>query len=714
MASSDVLSDNTRESLASGRQLLGDVFVTLRSKLRRLFIVFLVVLLATVYALRIYIWPKLEADLLAKGAEIVVLTPFDVILLQAKIGIFVGILSMLPLVLYYARNPLRRRGWYPEDDISRWKLAVIGGMAVLLFLGGVVYSYNIFFPVMFAFLAHHTESVGLVATYSLVDWTQFILVLSLSFGFAAQLPLVMTALSYSGIVRYETFRDKWKYAVLGMFGFGALFSPPDPFTQLMWAAPLVVLYGLSLYFSRLAVAFKRGRATIDIVGNLRRNFNKVLSVFVLVGGIAGWVAVYGETLFNEVIRAYLPSVIRPPPIAFPLDTFVSTTSGLVIVSAIIGGIAAVLAVLYFAWPRFDSVTVTDPVSDDVIDLSQAGVGEIKTVPDEMIADLSEDEVLALSREAMDADQPEKAKAIFERYDALDEAEEGEEGDAEATSGAVTQTTTNVVNAISDEERSEDDIGGYYYDILFILDTLRSRAFRLFAVFISVLVGVFWFLYQGGLGIIKSDFLARLPDVVEPENVNVITLHPVEALVFSVKISTLLGAIAVIPVVLYYAWPPLKERGIASGDRRVFFGWTAAITISIIGGSLLGYLFIAPGIVSYLVWDAVEAGMIISYRVSNFFWLIFFTTVGIGLWISIPVTMVMFHRGGILHFDQMRSSWRGVTVGVLATMAAFTPSNVLSMVLVAIPVMLAYGLGLGVLWVYTISSRGTHRLLSPSS
>lgn len=710
MASEEILSSGTRESLASGRQLLGDVFVTVRSKLRRLFIVFLVAVLATVYALRIVIWPKLEADLLAQGAEIVVLTPFDVILLQAKIGILIGILTLIPFIVYYARNPLKRRGWYPEDGFPRWKLGGIGVMAVVLFAAGVVYSYNIFFPVMFAFLAHHTESVGLVATYSLVDWTQFILVLGLSFGFAAQLPLVMTALSYGGIVRYETFRDKWKYAVLGMFAFGALFSPPDPFTQMMWALPLVVLYGLSLYFSRLAVAFKRGRASMDILGNLRRNFHKVLGTFVLFAGITGWVFSNGEQFFNEVLRGYLPSAVRPDPISFSLG-LLGSDIGLVTVSVAVGGVAAVVAMVYFAWPRFESVTATDPVTTDVIDLSMAGAGEIRTVPDEVIAELTEDDVLALAREAMDAGEAEKAKAIFTRFD---EVEEEDDDEVEATSGAVTQTTTNVVNAISDEERSEDDIGGYYYDILFILDTLRSRAFRLFAVFILVLVGVFWFLYQGGLGIIKTDFLERLPDVVDAGDVNVITLHPVEALVFSVKLATLLGAIATLPVILYYAWPPLKERGLASGDRRVFFGWAGALTLSLIGGSLLGYLFIAPTVVSYLVWDALQAGMIISYRVSNFFWLIFFTTVGIGLWISIPMTMVLFHRGGIVHFDQMRASWRGVTVGVLAVMAMFTPSNVLSMVLVAIPVMIGYGLGLGILWVYTVSVRRTHRLISPSS
>ena len=109
-------------------------------------------------------------------------------------------------------------------------------------------------------------------------------------------------------------------------------------------------------------------------------------------------------------------------------------------------------------------------------------------------------------------------------------------------------------------------------------------------------------------------------------------------------------------------------------------------------------------ISYFVWDAVQANMIIAYRVSNFFWLVFFTTVGIGLLADIPVTMLLFHRGGIVSYATMRERWRVVTLGVMALAAGLTPASVLSMVLVAIPVMFAYSIGLGLLWLYTLGGR----------
>ena len=209
MAADDVLDRDTRRTLAAGRQSVGDVVSTAQAYGRRLFIVFVVGLLGTIWAMRAWIWPALEADLLAREASIVAITPFDVILLQAKLGIVVGLLLLLPFLLYYAREPLKRRGLYPEEGVATWKLGAIGSMAAVLFGGGTVYAYNLFFPVMFDFLANNAVSAGLAPTYSIVDWTQFILVLGLSFGVAAQLPLVMTALAYADIVPYETFRDKW-------------------------------------------------------------------------------------------------------------------------------------------------------------------------------------------------------------------------------------------------------------------------------------------------------------------------------------------------------------------------------------------------------------------------------------------------------------------------------------------------------------------------
>jgi len=314
MAADGVLDPDTRRTLAAGRQSIGEVLSTAQAYGRRLFIVFVVGLLGTIYAMRVWIWPVLEEDLLARGADVVAITPFDVILLQAKLGIVVGLLMIIPLLAYYAREPLTRRGLYPEGGVSTWKLWAIALASASLFLGGTVYAYNLFFPVMFDFLANNAISAGLAPTYSIVDWTQFILVLGISFGVAAQLPLVMTALAYTEIVPYETFRDKWKYAVVGMFAFGAVFSPPDPFTQIMWAAPLVMLYAVSLYVARLAVALRRGRDAVDLVGSVRANRTKLVAGFVLGGGVAWWFLTAGFVLVNRALAA-IPAAYRPAPLA---------------------------------------------------------------------------------------------------------------------------------------------------------------------------------------------------------------------------------------------------------------------------------------------------------------------------------------------------------------------------------------------------------------
>ena len=62
---------------------------------------------------------------------------------------------------------------------------------------------------------------------------------------------------------------------------------------------------------------------------------------------------------------------------------------------------------------------------------------------------------------------------------------------------------------------------------------------------------------------------------------------------------------------------------------------------------------------------------------------------------------------------MRRQWRVVTLIVLAATAVLTPASVLSMILVTIPIMAGYALGLGFLWVYTLGGRRTPRVTPES-
>ncbi|SHH44732.1 twin-arginine translocase subunit TatC [Halobaculum gomorrense] len=920
---SSALDEDTRQTLADGRATAGAMLRSAQKDLQKVFLVFLVGFMGTFYALRLYVWDFLKgvtraqlSETVGQQVEIIAQTPFDVILLQAKIGLIVGIIFGIPPLLYFSRDALRERGAWPQAPVARWKLALIFVLAVGLFAVGVAYGYLVFFPFMFAFLANNALSAGIEPTYSIVKWAQFIALLTFSFGFAAQMPLAITALSYAEIVPYETFRDKWRHATVAIFVFGAVFSPPDPFTQIMWAAPLLLLYGASLYLAKIVVTTRRGSERIDVAAVARTRWNVLAGVGVAVAAATYlFLARGGPEAVNGAVSG-LTTVRLPVGFATPVAAAVALLAGV---------LAVAIALAYFVYAELDAATAVvgeagDPDAIDLLALDETGV---RAAPPEAFEGMTESEALEAASTAMDADKPGKAQAILDRFDeaatagaagddaadaapASDSAgvastgpardlfaddvglvgalrrgagfvdwrgrfgslwnvllgiagvvaaagyvlverpsladsvlvEYGTNADAilgtlgvsgtvallafvaggvalalllagllalyfayaagtdpaavdvealtaedvrrapDATFASVSERRANYLadraaaagdsekaraildrfddvqavreaaaastadgsagsetgdsagggpsipglsgdagdrasratgtflEGLTDGESDEDDIGGYYDDLAFIAGSLRSRLFILVSVFGVTLAGVFAFLYLGGIGTVKNNFVNRIPEqIVGPDAANfaVIVLHPVEALIFEVKISTIAGAVATVPFVAYYAWPALRDRGFVRGRRQVVFGWVAALLAGLFGGLALGYTVIAPAVISWLVSDALQAGMVISYRISDFAWLVFFTTVGIGFLADIPVLMVLLNTAGV-SYQAMRSRWREVTIAIMLLAALLTPADVFTMFLVTIPLMAAYGVGLLVLWAMTLGGR----------
>ena len=720
------IDDDTKRTVAEGRATIGSLVRSARDDLRKAFLVFVAGFLGTFYALRIFVWDQLKADLNANpDIEIVAVTPFDVILLQAKIGMAVGILMALPVVVYYGRDALRARGYWPAEDVARWKLVFPAVLSVVLFTVGIAYAYYVFFPIMLGFLAGNAVNAGFQPSWSIVKWTQFIAFLGMSFGLAAQLPLAMSSMSYLRIVSYEAFRDRWRYAVLAIFAFGAVFSPPDPITQIMWAIPLIALYGFSLALARTAQLLRRSTDEVAVGGVVRAHWNTLAGVAVVTFA-AGYLYVVrdGIALINAALGA-LPENYRPEPLPGIVET---TGLDPTVAGALLGGglaAVALVAVLFvYAVEALDAARdPTEPTGSPAdIDLLELDAAAIPVAPPERFEEMDEAEASELAGEALhDQEDPDKAQAILDRYDdvqerleAQEEAEDGDAGDEatgdgadEEETGAFTSTTTGVVDAFTEEETTEDDIGGYYYDIAFILESLTSRAFRIVGLFGVVMAATFVYLYRGGIDDIRRAFFGRMPEG-QIANADIVTLHPAEALVFEIKFATLLGLVATLPLMLYYAWPRLKERGLVGGDRGVLAVWAGTLLVGIVGGSLAGFLYVAPAIISYLANDAIQSSMVIFYRINNFGWLVVFTTVGIGLLAEVPVTMLLFHEGGLVTFQTMFDRWRSVVMGIVVAAAILTPSSLLTMLLFALPVAAAYLFGLAVLWVYTLGGRRTPR------
>ena len=121
--------------------------------------------------------------------------------------------------------------------------------AVGLFIIGCLFSYYFVTPQILEFLYKYGEVSGLVTFLNVVDFITFVLQFLLAFGISFQLPLVMYAVSATGIVEPKFWRKNIRYSVVIIVIFGAVITP-DGSGVTMWfiSLPMMALYLLGMVF----------------------------------------------------------------------------------------------------------------------------------------------------------------------------------------------------------------------------------------------------------------------------------------------------------------------------------------------------------------------------------------------------------------------------------------------------------------------------------
>ena len=94
------------------------------------------------------------------------------------------------------------------------------------------------------------------------EYLSLMMKLIFAFGLCFQLPVIMTLLARVGLATSKGMAAKRKYAIVGVFVVAAIFTPPDPLSQLMLAIPIVLLYEISIYMAKM-VEKKRPKDEYD-------------------------------------------------------------------------------------------------------------------------------------------------------------------------------------------------------------------------------------------------------------------------------------------------------------------------------------------------------------------------------------------------------------------------------------------------------------------
>ncbi|WP_340118869.1 twin-arginine translocase subunit TatC [Pelagibius sp. 7325] len=136
----------------------------------------------------------------------------------------------------------------------------------LFFLGGALVYYLIFpmaatFFIGFEVPATET-SLPIQLEPKVNEYLSLLMQLIFAFGLCFQLPVVMTLLARVGLTTSQGMAAKRKYAIVGVFIVAAIFTPPDPLSQLSLAVPIIILYEISILMARM-VEKKRAKAEAE-------------------------------------------------------------------------------------------------------------------------------------------------------------------------------------------------------------------------------------------------------------------------------------------------------------------------------------------------------------------------------------------------------------------------------------------------------------------
>lgn len=197
------------------------------------------------------------AALLPPGGHFITTELTEKFMLYMKIAALCGLLLASPIVLAQVWLFVAP-GLYAHEKRFAIPFVVL---ASGFFIGGAAFSHYFVFPIAFGFFAQFgpTDLVQFTPTIGPLFAAYVKMVLAL--GIVFQLPTVVFFLARMGMITARWLVKKTKYAILVIFVVAAIITPgPDVVSQTLVAAPMVVLYGVSI---GIAWVFGKKKATAD-------------------------------------------------------------------------------------------------------------------------------------------------------------------------------------------------------------------------------------------------------------------------------------------------------------------------------------------------------------------------------------------------------------------------------------------------------------------
>jgi sec-independent protein translocase protein TatC len=173
----------------------------------------------------------------------------------------------------------------------------------------------------------------------------------------------------------------------------------------------------------------------------------------------------------------------------------------------------------------------------------------------------------------------------------------------------------------------------------------------------------------------------------------------EAFFVELKVALFAALMIAFPVLATQVWR-FVAPGLYAQEKRAFLPFLLMTPILFTAGAAMAYYVAMPIALTYLLGYSGNIGGVEQEAlpgVGNYLSFVTKFIFGFGVAFLLPVVLMLLERAGIVTRDQLKKGRRYAIVAIVAVAAVLTPPDILSQVLLAVPLYLLYEFAIVAIW-----------------
>ncbi len=215
--------------------------------------------------------------------------------------------------------------------------------------------------------------------------------------------------------------------------------------------------------------------------------------------------------------------------------------------------------------------------------------------------------------------------------------------------------------------------------------LRDRLLRC-VIALAVVFGLLFYWARDIYAILARPLLAKLP-----AGGQLIATEVTAPFFVPIKVTMMAALVIALPYLLYQTWA-FVAPGLYAHEKKLVAPLIITSTLLFLCGMAFAYFLVFPVVFTFIIKVAPE-GVAVMTDIGKYLDFVLTLFVAFGVTFEVPVAVVILVRMGMVSVAKLREIRPYVIVGAFVIGAIFTPPDVVSQVMLAVPLWVLYELGI---------------------